>query len=602
MAAEAALSKLQESAGLDKAEEVLDLVFKLLRNIIENPNDPKFRRVNAKNAKLASALFCYAGAADFFLGVGFSPTQDGCYELPQNATKAAIDANMLVTRCQRGLKEKRYASEISAGAEKVARNYRNAIEGGAKGAGLSEMQEILAMDDSSQALQLFEKILSNVRRYPDEKKYRSVNLSKVGQKLGPALPLLFLVGFKKREESNGEVWAEAAHLHPDVVERIAAMVYWATRTVNVPELLPTTSQASHMLGAVLGAIIGDALGAPLAGKLEYSVTAEEVDKVMEMCGGGIYGMAPGQATDCTELLMCLASSLALASEFDTVQWEDIALKYSRWGQTVPFSAEQACKQVFHGSLTKESLMEAAKNKNKNAVGAGALARCSVLAARAAGRGLNQATSASVARTDTQLSHPNFKICDASATYTILAQLLIETCGDHKGALKELRVWMERELKSREEGTGTLVAAGGKGVGKSGKGKEEEFIAPGTSIVAFKEVMSWLSKAFSDKDLPFSEERLDSSAQVAFTHAFRHVRLESTFELAMRSTLAGGGDVPRNAAIVGGLVGAAVGLDGIPARWVKAILACNTVQGQQRPPEFHPALMPELLRQTCRSSW
>jgi ADP-ribosylglycohydrolase len=269
---------------------------------------------------------------------------------------------------------------------------------------------------------------------------------------------------------------------------------------------------------------------------------------------------------------------------------------------VPFHAEQACKQVFYGSVTKDSLMEASKNKNKNAVGSGALARCPMLAVLAASRGMNRATTAGIARTDTQLSHPNFKICDASAAYTILAQLLIESCGDHKGSLKDLRVWIEQELKSRQEGTGTAVAIGGKGGGgKAGKSKEEEYVAPGTSVVAFKEIMSWLSKAFSDKDLPFSEERLESSAQVAFTHAFRHVRLESTFELAMRSTLAGGGDTSRNGAIVGGLVGAAVGLDGIPPRWVKAVLSCNTAQGQQRPPEYHPSHLPELLRQICRGS-
>jgi len=370
-------------------------------------------------------------------------------------------------------------------------------------------------------------------------------------------------------------------------------------------MFPNTSQSSHLLGAVIGAVIGDALGAPLAGKIEYSVTAEEVDKVMEMCGGGLFGMAPGQTTDSTELLMCLTNSLAAAvgssclEAADVVPVEDVAFRYGRWGQSVPFRGEEACKKVFYGSLTKESLMEAAKKTNDKAVGAGALARCPILAAFAANRGMNHATTASIARTDTQLSHPNVKICDASSTYTILAQLLIQSRGDHKGSLKELRGWIEQELKSREEGTGKVVAVGGKGGGKAGKAKEEEFVAPGTSIVAFKEVMSWLSKAFSDKDLPFTEERLESSAQVAFTHAFRHVRLESTFEAAMRSTLAGGGAPSRNGAIVGGLVGAAVGLEGIPSRWVKAVLTCDTSLGQQRPPEYHPKCLPELLRQMCR---
>ena len=52
-------------------------------------------------------------------------------------------------------------------------------------------------------------------------------------------------------------------------------------------------------------------------------------------------------------------------------------------------------------------------------------------------------------------------------------------------------------------------------------------------------------------------------RIGFTHAFFHLLEQSTFENALRETLAGGGDTDTNACIVGALLGALHGIDGIP---------------------------------------
>merc|ERR1719265_463926 len=101
---------------------------------------------------------------------------------------------------------------------------------------------------------MLEKILSNIRRYPDNKKYQSINLSKAaGQKVLPALPLLSMVGFV-RQKKDGEEWLELPYVDVDMIERLQAMLWWATRP-QLPELKPRSKLLSHVLGAVLGAAV-----------------------------------------------------------------------------------------------------------------------------------------------------------------------------------------------------------------------------------------------------------------------------------------------------------------------------------------------------------
>ncbi len=55
--------------------------------------------------------------------------------------------------------------------------------------------------------------------------------------------------------------------------------------------------------------------------------------------------------------------------------------------------------------------------------------------------------------------------------------------------------------------------------------------------------------------------------------------------AMREVLEGGGDTDTNACIVGGLIGAADGINSIPAAIVKAVTECATSTGRHSRPDF-----------------
>lgn len=602
MADAAFASLVKATENPEACGEALMLISKLFGNIIEHKDEPKFRRLNLQNAKLQSVLFRHAGASELFAAAGFVKAADGHLELPAGKNDAFISANATLANELQKNRHRAEAVFTSAGAQKMADDFQDAVHGGARGAGLAELTTLSKAEGGMEVLQLLEKILNNIRRYPTTEKYRSVNLTKgAGQKVMRALPLLEMIGFV-RKQKEGEDHIELPFVELDLMERLCGMLYWATRPPMTPEmqafLKPSSKYMSHVLGAVLGAAIGDALAAPLAGKAELAVKAKEIDKAMEMPGGGIWCVAPGQCSDSTELAMILANALGTPATGvngrvpESFPLEAIAVGYGKWGQSRHFHTEKANGEVFRGALSAEDMKKEAGLKNERAVGAGALVRCPMLAALATNFDSEKAT-AEMARKDTLLSHPSLLIGEGSAAYTVLARSLIKLQGDRKAALAEFKVWVEAELAQRDSGPQAQVAKqeGGKG----SKGYQDKFVPAGATIVAFKEMTSWIAAALENKELPFKEERLDSSARVAFTHAVRHVKLGSSFEQAMRFTLAGGGDSSANASVVGGLIGAAVGLEGIPPRWLAAVLSSDHGQGQNRPQEYHPYRLRELVK-------
>lgn len=564
-----ALTQLCQSAG-DRSGEALTLLSTLLDNIVKHADEPKYRKINPNNARLQRELFCYAGAQEFLVASGFERAADGTLELAANSSSFIKGHGALVRKIQ-VYRENKMREEQAAGASSMTAGYNAAVEGGAHGAGARELQALASQPDSKEVLDLVERILINLQRFPDNKQYRMVNLSKAsGKKVLPALPLLQLAGFTKGKLPTGEDCIQLDHLDSEVTARIWAMVWWANQPVQ--ELRTSAPGVSpHALGAVLGAAVGDALGAVLAGKKPFGVTASEIDRAMEMSGGGSFPVAPGQVTSNTELMICHAAGLVEGRKLKVHGFplDEMATEYARWHQTVPFHVEASCGRAFGHLMSGYEMQGSASSSNSNCFGNGALVRSLPSAVLGAAKGKPEAVAAGVYE-DAKLSHPESVICHCSAAYVVAAAHLIAKSGDRSSALQSFKEWMSSE-----------------------SAKEDANSA--------KELQSWLDKALSDeKDvLPFATERGDPiSAKVAISHAFRHLKLGSSFESAMRATLAGGGDVHTNAAAVGGLVGAAVGISGIPERWVRAVLSSTTTLGQDRPLSYHPCKLAEYLEMIC----
>ncbi len=84
-------------------------------------------------------------------------------------------------------------------------------------------------------------------------------------------------------------------------------------------------------GALLGLATGEALGAP-AEFLTAEQVVEKYGVITEMIGGGVYDVAPGEITDATQMMLCLAESLADNGEFEP---EDIMARYGTWLESQP---------------------------------------------------------------------------------------------------------------------------------------------------------------------------------------------------------------------------------------------------------------------------
>ena len=91
------------------------------------------------------------------------------------------------------------------------------------------------------------------------------------------------------------------------------------------------SMRDRFRGTLLGLAVGEALGAP-AEFLTAEQVVENYGVLTEMVGGGVYDVAPGETTDATEMMLCLAESLADNGGFDP---EDVMARYGAWFESQP---------------------------------------------------------------------------------------------------------------------------------------------------------------------------------------------------------------------------------------------------------------------------
>jgi len=97
-------------------------------------------------------------------------------------------------------------------------------------------------------------------------------------------------------------------------------------------------------GALLGVAVGDALGAPA----EFLTAAQIVERygvITEMVGGGCHNVAPGETTDATGMMLCLAESLADVRDFDP---RDVMERYRAWFDAGPRDVSLTVRTVMLG--------------------------------------------------------------------------------------------------------------------------------------------------------------------------------------------------------------------------------------------------------------
>jgi len=99
-------------------------------------------------------------------------------------------------------------------------------------------------------------------------------------------------------------------------------------------------------GCLLGLAVGDAVGTSVEFEPRGSFRP-----VIDMVGGGPFGLKPGQWTDDTSMALCLAESLIEKQGFDARDQMD---RYVRWYREGHLSSTGACFDI--GSTTRSALL------------------------------------------------------------------------------------------------------------------------------------------------------------------------------------------------------------------------------------------------------
>lgn len=325
--------------------------------------------------------------------------------------------------------------------------------------------------------------------------------------------------------------------------------------------MPDNPVADAAHGAVLGALIGDAAGSVLE-FLGRAPTPAECERALQMPGGGVFGLAPGQFTDDGEMTVALLSSLVEGG--GAYDQSRAARGYHDWVHSSPFDVGSATGAALrvpgefeHDSLCEQILSQAATHNHESKAN-GCLMRATPLGIAACS--VTPEIAAAWARDDARLTHPHPSCRDATAAYVLAIRHLILQPSDASGAFEAAYEY---------------------------------------ATTASAEVLQWLKDA-EEGELPDAHP-MAGFIRIAFTHAFHQLLRKAGLRQAILDTLILGGDTDTNACIVGGLIGAMNGRSKLPRASLEAVLNCDTDKGQPRPERFtarHVSFYLETLTSLC----
>lgn len=270
-------------------------------------------------------------------------------------------------------------------------------------------------------------------------------------------------------------------------------------------------------GCLIGLAVGDALGAPL----EFMTGAEIAGKygpVREFKGGGWLALAPGEYTDDTQMMLCIARSIVAQGGFDPA---DVAQRFVAWLNSDPKDVGNTTRLAIEllkaGTPWREAGERACVERGRMGAGNGSVMRCAPIALldyRDQRRLIEDSWDSSL------ITHGDARACWGAVALNLL---------------------IARLLTDAREG---LVEA----------------VAP---RIEHREVREALLAA---PRLAIDELRPSGFVVDTLQTALRCFLGAGSFEEALVSAVNLGGDADTVGAVCGAMAGAHFGLGGIPERW------------------------------------
>jgi ADP-ribosylglycohydrolase len=313
------------------------------------------------------------------------------------------------------------------------------------------------------------------------------------------------------------------------------------------ELSNLSPQADRALGSVVGALIGDAAG----GIFEFMgrpPTLKEAQDALDLPGGGVFDLSPGQFTDDGEMTMALLGALAKGK--GAYRQELAASAYCEWEQSNPFDiglATRAALRVPKAAMTNPKALaklvcSQALEHNSASKANGCMMRTTPLGIAATGCNIEETIE--MVTSDVVLTHPNKDCIDSTVAYVLALRHLILHAGDSEGAIEVANTYL---LNNNHL------------------------------------VLGWLNQAIEGNIDPVTKQI--GFVKHGFTLAFHFLAHQFRFKDAITQTLLMSGDTDTNACIVGGMIGAYEGSNAIPVNSMKSIMGANAQNLIERPIQF-----------------
>ena len=281
-------------------------------------------------------------------------------------------------------------------------------------------------------------------------------------------------------------------------------------------------------GALLGLAVGDALGAP-AEFLTALQVRERWGVLDEMVGGGCHGVAAGEGTDATEMMLALAESLVVGG----FSPEDVVGRYRTWfaggPRDVSLTTRTAMLALAAGTPWELASRRAYEILGSPTPGNGSVMRCAPVALRFYADG---ETRRRVSLADSALTHFDHL---AGWSCVALNELLVAAMADRL---------------------------------------DEDLPAIAASLDAEDSRVSGALREAADAEP--SEIHAGAFVLDSLKAAVWAVLHTSSFEGALVEIVNRGDDCDTVGAVAGALAGARYGAGAIPARWLEALLVRERV--------------------------
>jgi ADP-ribosyl-[dinitrogen reductase] hydrolase len=288
------------------------------------------------------------------------------------------------------------------------------------------------------------------------------------------------------------------------------------------------NQVVEMLDRFQGCLVGLAVGDALGGPLEFMSPSEIVETfggpVREMMGGGWLNLRPGEYTDDTQMMLCIAESIVAQEAFEM---EDVAHRFLAWYKKGPRdigkTTRLALEQLARGVSWREAGMIANQHLHGRTAGNGSLMRCAPI-------GLYR--------------HRDY--------HRLIRDSMDSSCVTH---------WDAR--------AGYSVAALNLAIAELVQGRRDDLVDRMLFYIekANRQVRKMLKKV---EKKPMKALRPSGYVIDTLEAALWCFLRAENFEEALISAVNLGGDADTVGAVCGALAGAHYGLESIPRRWIRSL--------------------------------